>query len=215
MCNDAYRLISKGSELFERGGSIDDGLLTELDGSDFSFVVGLGLDLPLLFQTVDDILVTPTDLVRQALDGAVLATRLQPQNPQSFWDDHLLLSVVRWGNTLKEFKAFNCGSATGGLVGQHPADGLEENARWRAVMEGSRLLGVDNVALVQEVMVPQLVPEEAAADINLLASDHNDLLPRESLFGDNRRQTTQQVPFAVNDDRGRRERGHFEGGRRS
>jgi len=57
------------------------------------------------------------------------------------------------------------------------------------------------MALVQEVVVPQLVPEEAAADIDLLAPDDDDLLARKSLLGDNGRQSSKQMPFTVNDDR--------------
>lgn len=55
------------------------------------------------------------------------------------------------------------------------------------------------------------VPIEAAADVNLLASDDDDPLARESLFGNYRCQTTEEVPFPVDDDRGvRKDGGHSE-----
>ena len=104
-------------------------------------------------------------------------------------------------------------------------------------MEGPRLFGVDNMALVQEVVVPQLkckvrrhrnasqplnivdydrcmvvahlVTEEATTDIDLLASNDDDLLPRECLFGNSRRQAAEEVSFPVNNNWRRRERGHF------
>ena len=41
-------------------------------------------------------------------------------------------------------------------MGQHATDGLEQDPGRCAVMEGPRLFGVDDVALVQEVVVPQL-----------------------------------------------------------
>jgi hypothetical protein len=41
-------------------------------------------------------------------------------------------------------------------VGQHAADGLEQNTRGRTVMERTRLFGVYNVSLVQEVVVAEL-----------------------------------------------------------
>jgi len=80
-------------------------------------------------------------------------------------------------------------------------------------MERSRFLGVNDMALVEEVVVPQLVPEEAAGHVDLLATHDNDLLARESLLGNYGGQTSQQVSLAINHDGRRGESGHFEGGR--
>lgn len=41
-------------------------------------------------------------------------------------------------------------------MGKHAADGFEEDARGRTVMEGTGLFGVDDMALVEEVVVSQL-----------------------------------------------------------
>lgn len=75
-------------------------------------------------------------------------------------------------------------------------------------MEGTRLLGVDNVALVKEIVVAQLVAEETARDIDLLAPNNNNLLARESLFGNDGGQATEKVALAINHDGRRRESGH-------
>jgi len=75
-------------------------------------------------------------------------------------------------------------------------------------MEGTRLLGIDNVPFVQVIVEPQLVTEEAAADVDLLTSNNNDLLACKNLLGNNRSQTAQEVAFAINDDRSCGERGH-------
>ncbi len=99
-------------------------------------------------------------------------------------------------------------------------------------MEGTRLLGIDNVPFVQVIVEPQLsqhptfiesevhflttqhvqqtdlVTEEAAADVDLLTSNNNDLLASKNLLGNNRSQTAQEVAFAINDDRSCGERGH-------
>lgn len=56
-----------------------------------------------------------------------------------------------------------------------------------------------------------LVPEEAAANIDLLTSDNDDLLAVKSLLGDGGRQTTQEMALAVDDNGRRGERGHFRG----
>lgn len=90
------------------------------------------------------------------LDCAVLAARLQSQDSQSLRDNHSLLAVVRGGNTLVEFEALESCRTACSLVRDHAADGPVEDLRGRAVVEGARLLRVHNVALVKEVVVPQL-----------------------------------------------------------
>lgn len=56
-----------------------------------------------------------------------------------------------------------------------------------------------------------LVAEEATRDVNLFASNDDNLLARESLLGDDGSKTTQEMPFAVDDNRRRGESGHFWG----
>jgi hypothetical protein len=48
-----------------------------------------------------------------------------------------------------------------------------------------------------------LVAEEATADVDLLASDDDNLLAVEDLLGDYGRQAAEQMALAVNDDRRR------------
>lgn len=143
-------------------------------------MVCLCLDLSLLLKAVNNVLVTPTDFMgktlvmksakfrrrifhtktiggRPYLNSAVLAARLQPQHAKRIRNDHLLLTVVWRRNTLEELETLYRGCATSSLVGQHATHGLEEDAGWRTVMERPRLFGVDDVALVQEVVVPQLL----------------------------------------------------------
>lgn len=135
----------------------------------------LCLDFPLLFESVNNILVSPSDFVRQALfptmsvhdicvrvlgthlDSAVLSTRLQPQHPQSLRNHHPFLAVVWWRNTLEQFQTFKGSGTARGLVGNHATDRAEEDFRGCTVVEGTRFLGVDNVTFVQEVVVAQLI----------------------------------------------------------
>lgn len=51
-------------------GDGGDSLRAKLDGSGLPLVVGSALDLPLLLKGVNDVLVAPSDLVRETLDGA-------------------------------------------------------------------------------------------------------------------------------------------------
>jgi hypothetical protein len=90
------------------------------------------------------------------LDGAVFATRLQPQDPEGFRHNHALLAVVGWGDTLKQFEALERSSAPCALVRGHATDSAVENLGRRAVVERARLFGVHNMAFVEEVVVSEL-----------------------------------------------------------
>lgn len=90
------------------------------------------------------------------LDSAVLATRLESQDTKGGGNDHTLLTVVWWRNTLEKLEALESSGTTGGLVGDHPTDGLEENLRWCTVVEGTRFPRVDDMALVEKIVIAQL-----------------------------------------------------------
>ena len=143
-----------------------------------ALVEGLSLDLPLLLQAVNDVLVSPANLMGQTLqnahsvilrfpldimcliitylDSAVFAARLQSQNTEGLWHNHALRPVVGRGDTLEELEAFESSSTTGSLVGDHSADCPVEDLGGGTVMEGARLFRVDDVTLVEEVVVPEL-----------------------------------------------------------
>ena len=95
------------------------------------------------------------------------------------------------------------------------------------MVKRTRLLGVDNVALVEEIVVAELrgremssglgsridvtsylVAEEAAGDVDFLASHDNNLLAGQDLLGDDRGQSTKEVTLAINHDGCRGECGH-------
>lgn len=162
-------------------------------------MVSLLLDLALGLELVDSLHVVPANLVRDTLDGGELAAGLKTEDTQSRRDDHELLAVVRRRDTLVDLQSLQSGGTTSGLVGNHAADGLVEDARRGTVVEGTSLLGVNQVALVQVGVVLQLVAEERARDVDKLGSNNNDLLAREKLLGQSGGETTEKVALAVND----------------
>lgn len=85
----------------------------------------------------NNVLVLPADLVAETTDGAVLATRLQSQDTEGLGNNHLLLLVVRGRDTLEDLEALKGGGTAGGLVGDHAADGLVEDAGGSAEVEGT------------------------------------------------------------------------------
>lgn len=76
---------------------------------------------------LNNTLVLPADLVAQTTNSAELSAGLQSENTQSLGNNHLLLLVVRGRNTLEDLESLQCGGASGGLVGNHAADGLVED----------------------------------------------------------------------------------------
>jgi hypothetical protein len=117
---------------------------------------GLGLCLSLLLEALDDVLVAPAVLVRKTLDGAVLAARLQSEDSESLGDDDLLLLVIGGGDALEELDPLDGSLASGELVREHASDRAEEDLAGSALVEGTALVGLDQMALVEEVLVAEL-----------------------------------------------------------
>lgn len=86
---------------------------------------------------LNNILVLPADLVAETTDGAVLAAGLQSQDTEGLGNDHLLLLVVGGRDTLEDLESFESGGTAGGLVGNHATDGLVEDSRRGAEVEGT------------------------------------------------------------------------------
>lgn len=85
----------------------------------------------------NNILVLPADLVAQTANGAVLAAGLQSEDTEGLGNDHLLLLVVRGGDTLEDLESLKSSGATGSLVRGHATDSLVEDAGRGAEMEGT------------------------------------------------------------------------------
>jgi hypothetical protein len=64
--------------------------------------------------------------------------------------------VIWWWNTFKELQALESSSTPRSLVGSHTADSTEKDFGRSAMMKRTRFLGVDDMALVEEVVVAQL-----------------------------------------------------------
>lgn len=140
-------------ELARDGGGSSSTLLL---GGDLALVVSLNLDLPLGLELVDGSHVVPANLVRDPLDGGVLAAGLESENAEGGRDDHLLLTVKGRGDTLVQLQSLKSSGTTGSLVGDHSADSLVEDARRSTLVEGTSLAGLDQVPLVQVGVVAQL-----------------------------------------------------------
>lgn len=140
-----------------------------------ALVVSLALNLPALLKSTDvisivssechndhigedvvrcnvprnNILVLPANLVAETANGAVLATGAQTQDTESLGNDNALLLVVGRGDTLEDLQALQSSSTAGGLVGNHAADSLVEDAGGSAEVEGTTASGVETGHLAE------------------------------------------------------------------
>ena len=85
----------------------------------------------------------------ETANGAVLAAGAQTQDTESLGDNDTLLLVVGRGNTLEDLQALKGSSTTGGLVGNHAADSLVEDAGGSAEVEGTTTSGVETGHLAE------------------------------------------------------------------
>lgn len=73
----------------------------------------------------------------ESADSAVLAAGLEAEDTEGLGDDHALLVVVRWGNTIEGLQALKSGGTTGSLVRDHATDGAPEHLGGSAVVPGT------------------------------------------------------------------------------
>lgn len=197
------RLVAEGLEGLRRL-LVDLGVLLrvgELALSDLlALVVGSALGLAALLESGNDVLVLPADLVGETANGAELTAGLQSQDTEGLGDDHLLLLVVGRGNTLEDLETLKSGGTASSLVGDHATDGLVEDTRRGAEVEGTTASRVVTGHLAQVGVVLELGTEELARDVEGLGADNDDLLAVEKLLGDDGGKTTKEMALAVDDD---------------
>lgn len=97
----------------------------------------------------NNVLVLPANLVTETADGAVLAAGAETQNTQSLGNDNALLLVVGGRDTLEHLEALHGGGTAGGLVGNHAADSLVEDAGGGTEVEGTTASGVETSHLAE------------------------------------------------------------------
>jgi len=179
------------------------GLVLELDIGALLLVVDGRLDLALGLQSGDDVLVFPSNFVRETTQNAKLAMRLKSQNSKSRRDDVPLSLVVGSRNSLVGAVSLHGILTAGELVRKHAADRAVKDAARRSMMEGPSL-GVDQATLAKVIHVLQLVAVEASGDVDTFASDHDDSLALKEGLGDDGGKTTQQMASPVDHQRLRR-----------
>jgi len=165
-----------------------------------ALVVRGALDLSPLLEPGNDVLIFPAELMTQSANRAVLASGLQPQNPQRLRDNHALLVVIRRRNAFEGLKALQRRSASGSLVWDHASDSSPEHLGGCAEVEGATTGGVVASLLAQECRVLQFRAEELARDVESLASNDDDLLAIEQLLGHYAGETTQKMSLAIDHD---------------
>ena len=83
----------------------------------------------------NNILVFPTELVAQPSNCAVLSARFQSQDAEGLWNNHSLLLVVWWWDTLEDLETLHSSSTPGSLVWNHASNSLVEDLAWGTEVE--------------------------------------------------------------------------------
>lgn len=197
------RLVAVGSEGLEDGlellGTVGQSLGLEAGKGLLPLVVGGGPHLPLLLELLHGGGVLPADLLGETANHGVGAAGLEAEHAEGSGAHHPLHLVVGRGHTLEDLQATKGLSTAGGLVSNHAPDGPPEDLGRGSVVVGT-MGGPDVRALLQERKVLQLVAEERAGDVDLLATDHNEALAVEDLLGDDGSQTTEKVAATIDDE---------------
>lgn len=118
---------------------------------EFSVVELLGSGLSFLFQSVDEVLLVPSEQVAQLSEEAELLVGSKSDNLQGVWDDLSVLGIV-WGwDSIENLDSSQSGSSLGSLVWQHTSDGSPEDSGWGSVMVETSLW-VSSVGLLHELL---------------------------------------------------------------
>jgi len=143
-------LLKKG------GGELSTGLFVGLalkgSGGLLALVVSGSTDLSLLLESLDGVLVLPSDLVRQSAKASESTTRSESQHTESLRADRARNLVIRRRNSLEDLEVSQSSGTTGGLVGDHSTDGSPENLGRSTEVEGTTS-GVNVASLSEEVLV--------------------------------------------------------------
>merc|ERR1719355_435791 len=172
-------LKERGSE---RSASLFVGLALEGRSGLLALVVGGSTDLSLLLESLDGILVLPSDLVRQTTEASEVATRSESQHTESLRADHTVDLIVRRRNSLEDLQVSESSGTTRGLVRNHSTDGSPEDLRGSTEVERTASR-VDVASLSEEVLVLELVSEVRTRDVDVLTTNNNDLLSGQELLG--------------------------------
>ena len=122
-------------------------------------VVGIGLDLALVLELLEEVLVLPSDLVGEIAEDGVIADGVEADDAEGGGDDLAGNAVVRVGDALEGREAGHGVLATCCLLMAHAADGTPDHASGALEMEwATARVGV--VANLAEVRVLDLVTDE-------------------------------------------------------
>lgn len=104
----------------------------------------------------------------QTANGAVLAARAETEHTESLGNDNALLLVVRGRNTLENLESLHSSGTTGGLVGNHAADGLVEDAGGSTEVEGTTTSRVETSHLAKEGVVLDYITERNQVSLSVI-----------------------------------------------
>jgi len=193
-------LVEDGRVGCDLGSNLRGRLGFEGDVGTLLLVIDGSFDLALSFQCGDDVLVLPSNLMREPAEDAKLAVRLKSEDAKSGGNDVPLPLVVRGRNSLVGAVTLHRVLAASQLVRQHTADGAVKDSRGGPVMERASF-GVDQTPLAKIIHVFELVAIKASRNVDSLAPNDDDALALKESLGDDGGETAEQMTAAVDDQR--------------
>lgn len=163
-------------------------------------VIDGGFDLTLRLQRRDNVLVFPSNLMRESSEDAELAVGLKSENAKSGGNDVSLSLVVGSGDPLVGAITLHRILAAGQLVRQHAADGTVENSRRSPVVEGASF-GVDQTPLAKVIHILELISVKAPGNVDSFTPDDDDSLSLKESLGDDGGEAAEEVTAAIDDQR--------------
>jgi len=122
------KLVEDGRVGRDLGSNLRGRLGFEGDVGTLLLVVHGSFDLAFSFQCGDDVLVLPSNLVREPAEDAKLAVGLKSEDAKSGGNDVPLSLVVRGRNSFVGAVTLHCVLSTSQLVRQHTADGAVKDS---------------------------------------------------------------------------------------
>jgi hypothetical protein len=156
-------------------------------------------DFALVLKALDQIVVFPAKKSGQIAKTSEFAVGFGAEDFEGFGDHDAFDFVVWVGDTFENFEALQGRVATFGLVWDHAADGAEENFAGGAFMEGTTG-GVGVHPFAHEGGHSDFVSENGTRNVDFFASDDDDRLADEQLFGNHRGKPAHQVGTSINDN---------------
>jgi hypothetical protein len=131
------------------------------DSSLLVLVELIGLELSIVFQSLNDGLLGPASELSQISQDSVLSVISQSNDFEGLWDNESLFVVVGERNAIEDLQSAQSSSSSWEFVGKHASDCSPEDTGWSSVVNMASS-GICVSSFVEEFLPLEFVSEEGA-----------------------------------------------------